>query len=147
MVSNVGCQLVGPIVRGVLHRLDDRQEQLAGRFVVALCGPRYQIRIVDAAKSNRCIHPVRQSEIDRLGSGAQEPVTVRVKWPVKVDIARTNDPAAAITRFFKPTRQDDTNVTLLVSMPRKLRPTRPSLSSKRNRREGRYHVLDSPQTL
>jgi hypothetical protein len=119
LVSNIDCQLVGPIVRGVPHGLDHRQEQLAGRVVVALGGPCNQIRIVDASESNRWIHPVRQTEIDGLGAGDQEPVTVRVKWPMTVDIARTNDPPAAIARLFKPSRQDYANVALLVSMPRK----------------------------
>ena len=119
MVANIDRQLVGPIVRRVPHRLDHQQEQLTRRVVVALCGPCNQIRIGDAAESNRWVHPVRQTEIDGLGAGDKEPVTVRVKWPMTVDIARTSDPAPAIARFFKPSRQDNANVALLVSMPRK----------------------------
>ena len=87
--------------------------------------------------------PLRQVEIEGLGATGQEPIAVRIKWAVTVDVARTNDPAATITGFFITARQDDADVPILVSVPREIRVTPPSFSSKGDQCKVPCHVVDS----
>jgi hypothetical protein len=73
---------------------------LAGFVVIAFRGTRNQVWITHTTEMGWVFGPIRQIEIDGVGTRGHEPIEMRVKRSMTVDVARPHYPAAAIACFF-----------------------------------------------